>query len=1675
ISDNANYGIGIIDLDGNFVYSNDYFANLHGYNPDELIGKNFAIFHNEEQLKQVNDLRRKLQNEGSFSIEEVWHKHKDGSIFPMLMNGTIIKNDKGKPLFMAATAIDITERQAMEELLKENAIKMEILNHIFKESNKAKDIIMLVENILNSTLKLMNFEGGGIYLLSETPNIAELIYHKGLPPDFIKNIKKIRIDVSPRESIFYKGKSIFTENYPKIDPENSLKWGILSLASIPFFDKDKVIGALNIASKSRHYFKDFEKDILISIGREIGTFITKIKTEEKLKESEKKYRLITENASDLIVILDKNFKYEYINEQVHQKLMGYSKEDLMGKSSLDFIHSDDLEEASKALIKGFNEGEGVGVVRIRNKNGDYIWLEIKGKAFIDKEGNTKGIIISRDITERKKAENKLRESKQLLETTLYNLEDAIFILDNQIPPKVIDCNPASEKIFGYSRDELIDSTTAFLHVDNNNLKTFQKIVLPKLQQHGNFHNFEFKMKRKDGTIFPTEHAISNLKNENRETIGIVSLVRDITERKKIEEKIRESERKLMDLIESVPVGISITTLNGKVIECNSNAYQVFGYDSKEEFLETPVIDLYNTPRDRDRFIELHKLGLVKDFEAEFKRKNGTIFWGSLTSVAHNVGDQRTYINSFQDITERKRAEIKIQQSEAELTAIYNFTPIAIILVDSERRIRKINKFALKFTDRKEEEVLGIHGGEALRCLYSIKDPRGCGFSDNCQKCTIRNTVLNTFKTKIPYINVEATLNLLPGGDLNKLHLLISTVPLKFGGENLVLISLIDITERMKAEEELKESEIKYRTLSNQYKMLLESITDAVYALNREWEYILVNKNAEKIINMPVGDLIGHTIFEIFPDIENTPFFKTYENVMNTGKADRVINSFTHPDGHLGHYEVSVYPIKEGILCIGKDVTEEKETERKLKESEGRFKYLISSNPAIIYTSKTSGDYSATFVSENVKDLTGYKPENYINNPNFWLDHIHPDDKDRVLSQLSELYERGYYSHTYRFKFRDGNYRWMRDELKLVRDENGNPLEIIGFWIDVNDQKIAEQKLKKSEERFKYLVSSSPSIIYTSKTSGDYGATFVSDNIREKWGYEPVVFISDSEFWLDHIHPDDKEFVISELSKLFETDHTIYQYRLLLNDKTYHWMRDEVMLVRDESGNPVSTIGSVIDINERVKAEQELKESEEKYRNLIKNINDLLIEVDLNRNITYVSPQVKEILGYEPEEIIGLSAFEFIHSDEKLFQKDEITNALQTGNPLFTEHRVKHKKGHYVILAMQGNVVKVDNNIKIVGVFRDITEKKIAEEKLMESEEKFRNIAEQTSLGLIIHQDGFIKFVNSAVTDMSEYSMQEINNWSVEDMIKIIHEEDAPLINDKLTIVQSGNFVSSEQFECRIITKSGTMKWIEIIIKPIIYLGKKAVFATLIDITAKKKVEDELKEISRLKSELLSRTSHELKTPLVAIKGYADLLLSQHYEELDIYTVSVLHEIKQGCYRLESLIKDLLETSKLESEEIVLNKLEDDLAFLVRFCVRDLKGLLETRKHKLVVDIHEKMITIFEKERIYEVILNLISNAIKYTPSNGLISIKSEIRENNFIISVEDNGIGLTEDERKKIFRKFGKIERYGKGMDIVSEGSGLGLYISKKIIELHDGEIWVESEGRDRGSTFYFSLPILKK
>jgi signal transduction histidine kinase len=254
----------------------------------------------------------------------------------------------------------------------------------------------------------------------------------------------------------------------------------------------------------------------------------------------------------------------------------------------------------------------------------------------------------------------------------------------------------------------------------------------------------------------------------------------------------------------------------------------------------------------------------------------------------------------------------------------------------------------------------------------------------------------------------------------------------------------------------------------------------------------------------------------------------------------------------------------------------------------------------------------------------------------------------------------------------------------------------------------------------------------------------------------------------------------------------------------------------------------------------------------------------------------------------------------------------------------------------------------------------------------------------------------------------------------------------------------------------------------------------VDGTMKKELEQNLKllnrklqEINELKSELLYRISHELKTPLIPVKGYADLLLRTYKGKLDENILSYLKAIMDGSERLENLINELLESSSLEKNQIKLNLKDGDLTNLIKHTLEQLNDVIELRNHSIILNLNDELLTKFDEKKIQKALSHLLLNAFNYTPKNGQIKICSDIKNNDIIISIKDDGIGLTDEEKQKLFRQFGKIERYGKGWDIGINGPGFGLYNSKKILELHSGKIWVESEGKNKGSTFCFSIPII--
>jgi len=262
---------------------------------------------------------------------------------------------------------------------------------------------------------------------------------------------------------------------------------------------------------------------------------------------------------------------------------------------------------------------------------------------------------------------------ELFKKIFLGLEDAIFILDNKNPPVIIDCNPAAVKIFGYKKEEMIGKTTEFLHVSKETLKEFQKVLYPTIEKEGKLVNFRFRMKRKNGEVFPTEHFVFPLKDESGRRIGWVSIVRDISEREKMEKELRKSEERYRNLFELAVDPIVILDKEARFIEINKKVEELLGY-TKEDLIgkkitEAGVLTKKSVLITYKNFLKRMAGFEIKPYEIEVIKKNGEIIIGEINAAPIKedgkiVGD----LVIIRDITERKKYEEELKKLNEELKA-----------------------------------------------------------------------------------------------------------------------------------------------------------------------------------------------------------------------------------------------------------------------------------------------------------------------------------------------------------------------------------------------------------------------------------------------------------------------------------------------------------------------------------------------------------------------------------------------------------------------------------------------------------------------------------------------------------------------------------------------------------------------------------------------------------------------------------------------------------------------------------------------------------------------------------------------------------------------------------------------------------------------------------------------
>nr|WP_260443477.1 PAS domain-containing sensor histidine kinase [Gramella sp. Hel_I_59] len=639
----------------------------------------------------------------------------------------------------------------------------------------------------------------------------------------------------------------------------------------------------------------------------------------------------------------------------------------------------------------------------------------------------------------------------------------------------------------------------------------------------------------------------------------------------------------------------------------------------------------------------------------------------------------------------------------------------------------------------------------------------------------------------------------------------------------------------------------------------------------------------------------------------------------------------------------------------------------------------------------------------------------------------------------------------------------------ILDSSGDVNGIFVLGVDTTEKVGAMKKLEESENELRNLIDTVPAIIWQTSESGE------NHYLNKKW-YEftgQTVEQADKFGWLEAVHADDRKRIEHEFFKANENKSSIHSsFRLRNSRGEYRWVLVSGSPKFNSRGDYEGMIGTVIDVNEEKIKEQLIKEKEHRIRSIIEEAdvatalytgremkiemaNDAMIAL-WGKNKSVIGTTLHEALP----ELEGQPFHELLQkvytTGETYWGKEDlvelvIDDKLQTGYFNFTYKALRNENGEiYGILNMAVDV-------------SEIVESK---ELLKASESRYRQMADLMPEKVYnIDPEGNVIYFNQGWLDYTDLSKSEFDKKGLNSFVHP-SEKDEYYENWKHSLKTGNDF----EMEVRYLNKKNKYRW-HLNRAEAIRDEKGEIQMWICTATEIQKIKAEEKR----KEDFLKLVSHELKTPVTSIKGYVQLLLSLLKNKTDDNFTSIPFEksperIDQQVVRLTRLISEMLDLSRIEKNKLILKKENFSLNNLVEETIQDINYTNTNSKIKLTQD-HECHI-FADKDRIGQVLINLVTNAIKYSPDSPDIEIKIRKRGNNKVaVSVIDSGIGIDKENQKKIFKRFYRIDF--KNEDTYS-GFGIGLYLANEIVRRHNGKISVASK-KGEGSVFTFSLDEVSK
>jgi PAS domain S-box-containing protein len=1119
------------------------------------------------------------------------------------------------------------------------------------------------------------------------------------------------------------------------------------------------------------------------------------------------------------------------------------------------------------------------------------WVEASIFPIRDSAGGLREVVlVHRDVTGEKLAHDALRDSEAGYRTLFESTGDAIYVLDPE-SGAILDVNPAACELHGYGAEEMRRLGIEGLSDGRPPFDWDHALGLIRLAAAGEPQRLEWLGRhREGGEVWGDVTLRPVLLGGARR---VLATVRVITDQKRAEEALRASEENYRTIFQNSSDAIWLHDLEtGEMLDVNEAGCEMFGYTFAELMAAGHDALIYPgsefTPARIAEYMARAVEGGTPRFEWMGRHRAGHAVWGEVTLRRVSIGGRDRILATVRDITQRVEAEEARGQAErdaqtmasrmravagaaAALIGADSVDALLPVLREACAQVISLDAFWLSLYDERDhtftysgydlgeriaERVVSAAGTPSERVLHRrtsilthrASDPDAAGGillgTHRRSESIIRAPIMSGSRL-LGVISVQSyTPGLYDHQDVEVLEAIAS-----LAATALLNIELYE--ERKAAEEALlraneeleqrvaeRTAELSRRT--EELEAIFHALPDLYFRLAPDGMVLEHRAGGDESLVLPPEVYQGRTLPELLeslvPDEAAARIHAALDEVRDSGRLVCVEYPLVL-DGEAHEFEARLLRLQDAsLIAVVRDITDRKRTERELQDREEHFRRLIENAQDLLLV--IDGQARIRYASPSVERILGYRSDELVGMDGFAL--VHPDDTATSTERLQQTIDQPGTSVVteVRLLARDGGYRVMDSYSRTVAPDSAAEGIVINAR-DITERAGFERALRESEEHFRSLIENGSDLIVVVGPDGTN--RYVSPSVRKVLGYTPEEVIGLPSL-NDLIHPDGHDAIREVTARASANPGVPCSVEFAVRHRDGSWRIFETVgrTLRDDTAADGFVINAR-DVTERRRAEGALRDSEARYRSLIDNAHDIVTLTGLDGVITYQSPQLRQVLGWDPEEMIGRNALDFVHPDDVAVPADALKRMLDSPEATFiSEYRFRHQDGGWRYLETYGRALVADDLSQgFVFNTRDVTERREAQQALREREEHFRRLIE-TSHDLVQTLDpgGRIIYTGPSVERLLGYTPEEIAGDGAD---RFIHPDDRPMIAAELgrAMRRPGTIIDVEY---RVLHKDGRWRWFEALARTLSPdTAEHGIVANARDITERREAEHALQE------------------------------------------------------------------------------------------------------------------------------------------------------------------------------------------------------------------------------------------